>query len=219
MHFLSTISGFLIDFLFPKSEAAKKLERFTSADMLSRFPSPRDIDDDKVIAVFDYQNQDVRDTVWEIKYKSNSKLSRSAAGIVYEILCQELAERALSENFQNPLLVPIPISNQKRRERGFSQTETICSFIKDLDKNNLLQYEPNILKKIRHTESQTRTHSKSERLQNLLGSMKVVTNIKPQNHSVVLFDDVYTTGATISEARRTLNAAGFKKVLAITLAH
>ncbi len=219
MELLTAISHTFLDFLFPKSEIAKKLESLSSSEMVVLFPAPRSIDDDRVIAVFDYQNSHVRDLVWEIKYKGNRNLAKNSAEIIYEVLCQEIAERSLSENFINPLLIPMPISDKKRRERGFNQTELICEELKNLDAEKLFTYMPNILKKVRHTESQAHTHTKKERMENLNGSMRVISKLKPQRYSVVLIDDVITTGASIAEARRALREVGLKKVLAITLAH
>jgi len=219
MDILFSISGFFLDFLFPKSETTKLLESLSSSDMINKFPSPRIIEDSRVIAIFDYQNKYVKDLVWEIKYKGNKNLARNSAEIIYEILCHEISERVLSENFKSPLLIPMPISDKKRRGRGFNQTEIVCEELVRLDTNQLFTYRSDILKKIRHTKSQSHTHSKKERMENLRGSMKVVSNLKPQKYSVVLFDDVVTTGASIAEARRALREAGVTKVLAITLAH
>ena len=219
MEFLSTVSHTFIDFLFPKSDIAKSLEALSGSQMLNLFPSPRHLDDDRVIALFDYQDSHVRDLIWEIKYKGNRNLAKNVSEVLYELLCQEIADRTLSENFINPILIPMPISDKKRRERGFNQTELICNELELLDSEHLFVYMPEFLKKIRHTESQSHTHTKTERMENLRGSMKVIGDLKPQRYSVVLIDDVITTGASIAEARRALREAGLKKVLAITLAH
>jgi len=157
--------------------------------------------------------------VWELKYRRNSKVAHSLASILYDVLREELAERSLTEHFSDPLLVPMPISHKRLRERGWNQTAILCEEVMKHDRNTFLTYLPTALAKDRHTESQARTHSKRDRLTNVEYSMKVIEPDSIKNRNVVLFDDVTTTGATLREAKRVLKAAGAKKILAVTLAH
>ncbi|MBX4189617.1 hypothetical protein KW785_03450 [Candidatus Parcubacteria bacterium] len=88
-----------------------------------------------------------------------------------------------------------------------------------LDKDNLLDYAPHLLRKEKHTESQTKTANKRERLTNIDHSMRVVTPSAVEGRSIILLDDVTTTGATFKDARRALKEAGARKVLCVALAH
>ncbi|MDQ3089867.1 MAG: hypothetical protein M3Q24_01800 [bacterium] len=218
MNFVTLLSKNLLDFIFPKSTIALKLENILTSEMLAIFPSPRALKGENTIALFDYQDQNVRDLVWEIKYSANRTLARKVAEIAYEVLCHELAERVLFENFINPILCPMPISKERLREKGFNQAEIICEEIKKLDKENLFTYDPKILIKIKHTESQTKSVNKSERLKNIEGSM-LGDNQKLHKKCVVLMDDVITTVATASEAMRALRQAGARKILVLSIAH
>jgi predicted amidophosphoribosyltransferase len=164
MTFLSSIPSLFLDFLFPKSENARNLESLSIERMIELFPASRPINDDNIISIFDYQNHSVKDLVWEIKYRCNKALIKKSADIIYEVLCHEIAERALSENFRNPLLIPMPISDKKRDERGFNQTEMICEELENLDSENLFVYRKDLLKKKRQTESQSHTHTKSKHI-------------------------------------------------------
>jgi ComF family protein len=219
MEKLLNLSNFFLDFLFPKTPTTKHLEEISKNNLVTIFPQPRHIDSDRVVALFDYQNKGVRDFVWEIKYRANKKLIKSAAIILYEILCIEVAERALFENFVNPLLIPMPMSTKQKRYRGYNQTEIICKEIMKLDQNHLLEYLPDSLIKTRHTESQAKTESKTKRQENLKNSMAIIGNEKLRNRCVVLIDDVYTTGATVAEATRALRDAKVRKILTFTIAH
>lgn len=219
MEIFLNLGNYFLDFLFPKSQSVIDLENLSATELINIFPSPRAIDNERVIALFDYQDKQVRDLIWQIKYKKNSKLINSVALIIYEIICTELAERALFENFINPLLVPMPMSQKRKAERGFNQTELICEAIINVDQARLLEYVPNTLLKIKHTESQTKTESKSARLKNLHNSMEVSDKEKLRNQCVVLIDDVYTTGASVTEATRALKEAGVRKILTLTIAH
>ncbi|MEK7170102.1 MAG: phosphoribosyltransferase family protein [Patescibacteria group bacterium] len=74
------------------------------------------------------------------------------------------------------------------------------------------------LTKTKDTQSQTKAQNRESRMKNLAGCFTADAN-QILSRNIILIDDVATTGATIEEARRTLRAAGAKKVIAFTVAH
>ena len=87
------------------------------------------------------------------------------------------------------------------------------------DTEKTLRYKPRQLVKHFHTESQTHTATKKERMENLKDSMKVLAPAVVSGQFIILIDDVTTTGSTFAEAKRALKAAGTKKILCIAVAH
>ncbi len=219
MNKFQLILDYFLGFLFPQSLEVESLEKMSPEKILKIFPSPRPIKDSKIIALFDYQDRSVRAMIRELKYKGNPKIVRSLAIILIDVLQNELSDRAFFEGFKDPILIPVPISKERRLERGYNQIELILEEVKKLDTNNDFVYEPTVLQKIRHTESQTKTHSKRARLENLKNSMIVKETTDLRGKSVFLIDDVYTTGATSIEAMRAMKARGAKKILCICLSH
>jgi len=167
----------------------------------------------------------VREMIWELKYKGNRNIAHKFAEIIFDILQAELAERVLFEKFINPLLIPMPVSDKRRRERGWNQIEILGEEILALQSlseagEKLFTYEPKILIKRVHTDSQARTHAtKRERLENLSRSMSVRNSEKIRGQNIILLDDVTTTGSTFTEAKRVLKQSGARKILCVALAH
>lgn len=212
--------GYLVDFIFPKSEGLLQIESMTASELVKNIsPSTHEARND-LLVVFDYKDKTIKEIVWEIKYKGNRNIAQKCALIIYDILRAELSERALYENFVFPLLIPMPTSPKRRRDRGYNQTEIVCEEIIKLDTDNLLSYDPHLLLKSTFTESQARTHAtKRERMSNLLNYMEVANIEKIKGRCIILLDDVTTSGATFDEAKRALSSAHARKVLCVALAH
>ncbi|MEI6063641.1 MAG: ComF family protein [Pseudanabaena sp. ELA748] len=106
-----------------------------------------------------------------------------------------------SANTKNPSLkkisvIPIPLHPNKLKSRGFNQAETLARRFCDL---TALPCKPHLLQRIKDTKAQMQTKSKQEREQNLAQAFAVPSSQKGKQ-DVILFDDIFTTGATIREA-------------------
>ena len=171
---------------------------------------------DKKLSFLPYQNKDVRQAIWEIKYRRNKILKSILGDIASEYILEELADKLLLENFAHPIISGIPASSRRNRDKGFNQSEDIGKYIALKLKIPYLM----LLEKTRETVRQT-TLKKQERLLNVQNSFslnkKAAETLKGKN--IILFDDVTTTGATLNEARKILLLGGAKKVICFTLAH
>jgi ComF family protein len=219
---IKTLSGLiksLTDFLFPKSQKVLVLEAMTGAEMLNSLPPAIGPNEENVIALFDYSRPVVREVIWEVKYGGNRVLAKNLGEILYDVIVSELGERGILSKEHSVLLIPMPVSGKRRFERGWNQAELLAEAIKACDHGGTLKYFPGQLVKTVHTESQTKTASKTERRHNLENTMRVVSPPSVAGKFVVLVDDVVTTGSTFHEARRALKEAGVRKVLCITVAH
>ncbi|MDP2642184.1 MAG: phosphoribosyltransferase family protein [bacterium] len=217
MDFLFRFKDLCLNFLFPKSRKVLELEALSTSKLLNALPQAEPIKD--VMALFDYSHPLVKEMIWQLKYSGNAAIADKLGEILYDVLEQELADLSLFEKWGRPRLIPIPITDKRRFERGWNQSELLCERIKSRDTRQTFKYLPRQLAKLRHTESQTRTASRSERLENIKDSMKVLNEAKVAGECVIVIDDVTTTGATFNEARRALRAAGAKKILCIAVAH
>ena len=170
-------------------------------------------------SLFSYKDIVIKKALWSLKYSNNKEVGKIFARILYDRMLEELSDEELFSNFHNPLLIPIPLSKKRLKMRGFNQSESIAQEISILDKNTSFTFTKNVLYKIKDTPSQVSIKDKVKRLQNLQGCFSVKNHDKIKDKNIILIDDVTTTGATIAEARKTLLAAGAKKVIAFTVAH
>lgn len=110
-------------------------------------------------------------------------------------------------------IVPVPLHGTRERYRGFNQAHVLG---KALAARLHIPIQPGILRRIRQTLPQAELKDRGERLVNMQQVFKAPGPLHIS--SVILFDDVYTTGATMKSAAYALKLAGVKKVWAVTMA-
>lgn len=212
---LKRLARRLTDALFPPSEHERAFRELTDADLTDLYAaeSPADF----IHPLFQYRHESVRSLVWLIKYHQHRHASKFAAQLLYEHLLDLHQERALFDNAQKLVLVPIPSSKTSQRERGYNQAEELARHVNQ-QTDEWLEVNTTDLLKVRHTPKQT-SLSRDKRLVNVSGSFGVRRENDLSGAHVVLLDDVTTTGATLTEAKRTIKRAKPASVTAITLAH
>ena len=122
--------------------------------------------------------------------------------------------QTLSQDYPVDVMIPVPLHIRRLRERGFNQALLL---VKELNRRIGIPYEERALKKIKDTPVQIAL-KKRERRKNLTGVFQVKDTGTIKGKSVVLVDDVYTTGATVNECSRALLKAGAEQVAVLTVA-
>jgi len=111
------------------------------------------------------------------------------------------------------VVVPLPLSGPRRRERGFNQAELLAETIATRLRVPL---RPRVLRKVVDTPPQAGL-SRAARRRNLDGVFRARERAV-RGRRILLVDDVLTTGASLSEAARTLRKAGARRVDAAVVA-
>jgi ComF family protein len=108
-------------------------------------------------------------------------------------------------------LIPVPLGNRRRRERGYNQCDCIAAA---LGHRIGLSVRTDVLQRVRETPTQTALTPEA-RHANVAGAFRAngVAGLR-----LVLLDDVFTTGATLAAAGAALMAAGAERVEAVTFA-
>ncbi|MCJ7776381.1 MAG: ComF family protein [Desulfobulbaceae bacterium] len=112
------------------------------------------------------------------------------------------------------LIMPVPLHAKRMRERGFNQSLLLARHVAKGLKSDLDFLS---LKRVRYTLPQTRL-AKKERQRNVRGAFQLRNRDAVKGKTILLVDDVVTTGNTLNECARVLKKGGSGKVLCVSLA-
>ncbi len=114
------------------------------------------------------------------------------------------------------ILVPVPLHKSRLVKRRYNQAALLAGATAKL---TFIAHRPDVLVRHKETASQGIQTAKG-RFRNVQGAFTVPQNLQDdiKGKTIVLIDDVYTTGATLGACARTLRRAGADKVYAVTLA-
>lgn len=115
---------------------------------------------------------------------------------------------------QFDFIIPIPLHQTRNRERGYNQSLLLAEGLSQYYK---IPINKTILKRIRYTKEQA-SLSRNKRLLNLKNAFRIKNPQIITNKSVLIVDDLLTTGTTASEAANTFKNSGAKITAVFTLA-
>ena len=152
----------------------------------------------------------LRDLIHLFKYNG----VRPAGKVLGDLLKQTAGAMALPECL---IVVPVPLWSGKRTARGFNQAEAIARSFMAFQSSSSIQLDTSILVRTRETASQTGL-TRYQRRANVRGAFAVLKPAKVKGRSILVVDDVMTTGTTAGECARVLRRAGAKEVFVATVA-
>ena len=154
----------------------------------------------------------LRGLIHMLKYESVLPVASVLGGMI----CGPIEELLASCGDSTPLVVPVPLHKSKRGDRGFNQAELIArAAVKRLPER--LELATDVLVRQRATISQVGL-TREQRIENMRNAFRVRDRQRVQSATVILVDDVMTTGTTLSECARVLKKAGAERVFAATVA-
>ncbi len=225
----------IVSFIFPpKCAGCGRPQTFLCEQCLARLPRCLDRREENIVSVFDYRDPIVKKCVHLLKYRGAREIAAVFGHVLHEALLEGLGdELSFHPPFGKIILTPVPLSGSRRRERGFNQAEEIAKQMAELDpKSYELPVEPVI--KIKETPTQVSVKNREKRLLNLREAFalaKSPSDLPQARHrgknrnkfwrgrTVIIVDDVSTTGATIREIEKLLKKAGVARVYGMTVAH
>ncbi|MFO1243541.1 MAG: ComF family protein [Rickettsiales bacterium] len=112
------------------------------------------------------------------------------------------------------VIAPVPLHWRRHLARRYNQSYLLARLLAQKSGKPVMK---GLMRRVRHTSQQTGL-SRSERERNVRGAFKVSPRAAVKDKSILLVDDVLTTGATIESCARALKKAGAGKVLVLTAA-
>ena len=159
----------------------------------------------------DYQKPLVKNLIQRFKYEPFIKeLAKPLTSLIIEHF-QLLDQKP---DFSDFVLIPVPLEKKKLKWRGFNQAEEIG---KELSKFFRISLLNNVLAKIKETPAQVDL-SEEERKENIRNAFSIKNGGQILGRKILLVDDIYTTGSTLTECAKVLKEAGAKEIIGIVIA-
>lgn len=112
------------------------------------------------------------------------------------------------------IIIPVPISKKRNKERGYNQSYLIA---RQIGKHFNIKVENKCLIKHKNIIEQSKL-GKEERQKNIIGVYSLKNSNRLENKKILLIDDIYTTGCTANECCKTLIKANIEYVDILTIA-
>lgn len=201
---------------------------------------------DGLISFFRYDGI-IRKAIKTVKYRFVSDLAKEFITLIPQTsLTQLIMDSRSGQSDNSTMLIPIPLYPSRMKFRGFNQAEVLGKVLakrlnsvrpvpmerRDVNRTNperseeshppsFISVKTDILKRVRKTIPQVEMKERAKRLKNMEGVFAVNQQAMKQlnNETILLFDDVFTTGATLRSATNVLKRAGCKKIWGVVLAH
>jgi len=159
-----------------------------------------------------YEIPAIRNLIHNYKYRFTKTIDYTLAKILIIYLKKSL------NNYNDWIIIPIPLHQSRFNWRGFNQSEKIAKIISQQFNWTILN---NILMRKKKTAEQAEIKNKERRQENLKDAFTLSKSINQEqikNKNIILIDDVYASGATLEEAAKILKSIGIKKIIGLVIA-
>lgn len=160
---------------------------------------------DRGRGLFTYQS--MAESMYRFKYAGRREYARFYGEQIVKRLGRTI------RGWKADALVPVPVHAARRRERGYNQAEVLAG---EISRRTGIPVEGRLLRRVKKTLPQKFLNDR-ERQNNLKRAFKISRN-DVKLKTVIIIDDIYTTGSTIDACAVVLRNAGIEKIYFITAA-
>jgi ComF family protein len=156
----------------------------------------------------------LKELIHQFKYKEKKYLANPLGKLLVDFVGKYLKE----ERFD--YIVPIPLNKTRQKKRGYNQAELLARVLGEAVDRPILTH---LVKRRKKTKPQFGLN-RDERFENLSGAFEISESGKEDvvaiaGKTILLLDDLATTGATLDECAKALKKAGVNEVYGLVLAH
>ena len=154
-----------------------------------------------------YYEGAVRESILRFKFGGMSGYAGAYAGYIAECIKENIKDEI-------DVMTWVPISRKRLRQRGYDQARLLCESVSQLLGMTAIE----TVVKVRDNEPQSGIDGAEKRRANVIGVYEVPDKNAVEGKTVLIIDDIHTTGSTLSECARTLLLAGAESVFCATIA-
>lgn len=180
---------------------------FSREEMLTTTQEDGDHYCDGAVSVFEYTGV-VKESLIRFKFYNEPGYYRTYAGLIADKLME------IGDVEQYNMVISVPLHKHKEFSRGYNQAYLIS---KELSRKLKLPERSRFIRRNRYTQAQSLL-DKEKRSQNVKGAFSVLSPDRIAGKSILLVDDILTTGSTLEECSRVLKNAGAVKITAVVVA-
>jgi len=217
------IHDFFLDLFFPQScLGCKKRGSFLCDTCILKLRRAERETGTHIYACYDYRDPLIKKAVWNLKYYRRVNLGNKLGSILYDALLEEIADIRIFAGANPIYVVPVPLSKEKQKIRGYNQAERIAHGFCDsgnAEAENVFKLRNDLVIKKINTDPQARITNRTKRLANIKGAFDLKNKESIKGRTIIVIDDVTTTGGTLTEIIKLLKNSGAKKVVGFAVAH
>lgn len=170
---------------------------------------------DNLLIISDYKNPLLQKVLKAFKYRFIPDLAESFIPLFKKYIAWLAKDKNFSIIADDPIIIPIPLHPRRLNWRGFNQAEVVANIVADISQ---LKIRADIISRFKYSQPQAEIKDKEERLKNLSDKFKLISSQGLNHKTVILVDDICTSGATLNEAAAVLKNNGVKKVIGLVVA-
>lgn len=149
-----------------------------------------------------------REIIMDYKYNGKGYIGRKLGDILYD--------RISCENIKPDVIIPVPLSYDRMRKRGYNQSALMAKRLSELWS---VEYDEKVLVRARNTQL-LRSLNPTERRLMLEDAFSISKSRREiiEGKQILIIDDIFTTGATVDASAKALVSGGAAEVFVLTLA-